>query len=96
MPTPCYVGWKIAMPLPFEPDEDLGSARPREPAGHAARERQRQAIAAAVRQRIAAVYAIEDELQLLRTAPSPEFEVYNAYVEDCLAWGRAERARRGV
>lgn len=66
------------------------------PLSDAARERQRQEIAAAVRKRIAASYTLEDEIQLLRTAPSPEFEVYNAYVEDCLAWGRAERARRGL
>lgn len=46
----------------------------------------------AVRDKIRAVYSVEDEIQLLRTAPSPEFEVYNAYVEDCLAWGRQQKA----
>lgn len=82
------------MPSPFDgpATSQPGAAQ----VSDAARERQRQAIALAIRQRIAAVYAIEDEIQLLRTAPSPEFEVYNAYVEDCRAWGRAERARLGV
>lgn len=46
----------------------------------------------AVRDKIRAVYSIEDEIMFLRTAPSPEFEVYNAYVEDCLAWGRQQKA----
>lgn len=48
-------------------------------------------INAAVRAKIRSVYSVEDELQLLRTAPSPEFEVYNAYVEDCIAWGRQQK-----
>lgn len=45
-----------------------------------------------VREKIRAVYSVEDEIQLLRTAPSPEFEVYNAYIEDCLKWGRLQKA----
>lgn len=48
-------------------------------------------INAAVRAKIRSVYSVEDELQLLRTAPSPEFEVYNAYVESCLEWGRKQK-----
>lgn len=46
----------------------------------------------AVRDKIRAVYSVEDEIQLLRTAPSPEFEVWNAYVEDCREWGRQQKA----
>jgi len=38
------------------------------------------------------LYSIEDEIKLLRTAPSPEFELWNAYVEDCRSWGRAQKA----
>ena len=49
-------------------------------------------INAEVRAKIRLMYTVEDELQLLRTAPSPEFEVYNAYVEDCLAWGKAQKS----
>ena len=48
-------------------------------------------INAEARAKIRLMYTVEDEIQLLRTAPSPEFEVYNAYVEDCLAWGRAQK-----
>ena len=49
-----------------------------------------------VRATILERYTLEDEIQLLRTAPSPEFAAYNAYVEDCLAWGRAEKAKLGL
>ncbi len=49
-------------------------------------------INAEVRAKIRRVYSVEDEIQLLRTAPSPEFEVYNAYVEDCIEWGRLQKA----
>lgn len=48
-------------------------------------------INAEVRAKIRRVYTVEDELQLLRTAPSPEYEVYNAYVESCLEWGREQK-----
>jgi hypothetical protein len=46
--------------------------------------------------KIAEQYTTGDEIKLLRTAPSAEFEVYNAYVEDCRAWGRAQRAALGL
>lgn len=48
-------------------------------------------INAEVRAKIRLMYTVEDEIQLLRTAPSPEFEVYNAYVESCLEWGRRQK-----
>ena len=48
-------------------------------------------INAEVRAKIRLMYTVEDEIQLLRTAPSPEFEVYNAYVESCLEWGRNQK-----
>jgi hypothetical protein len=49
-----------------------------------------------VQDRIAERYSMADEIKLLRTQPSAEFEVYNAYAEDCRAWGRAERAKLGL
>ena len=49
-----------------------------------------------VRDKIAAQYSMADEIKLLRTAPSAEFEAYNAHVEDCRAWGRAEKALLGL
>jgi hypothetical protein len=53
-------------------------------------------IRARVAEKIAAQYSIGDEIKLLRTAPSAEFELYNAYVEDCRAWGRAQKAALGL
>ncbi len=49
-----------------------------------------------VTEMIADAYSIGDEIRLLRTAPSAEFEAYNAYVEDCRAWGRAQKAALGL
>ncbi len=49
-----------------------------------------------VAERIAAQYSLTDEINLLRTAPSPEFEVYTAFVEDCRAWGRDQKAAIGL
>ena len=46
--------------------------------------------------RIRAQYSVDDELKLLRTAPSAEFEVYNAFVEDCRTWGREQKALLGL
>ena len=53
-------------------------------------------INAQVEERIAAHYSTGDEIKLLRTAPSPEFEAYNAFVEDCRAWGRQQKAAIGL
>ena len=49
-------------------------------------------VVAMIRER----YSINDEFQLMRTAPSEEFDIYNDYVEACRAWGRAERAKLGL
>lgn len=49
-----------------------------------------------VRDKIEAVYSVADEIKLLRTAPSAEFEAYNAYAEECRAWGRAEKTKIGL
>lgn len=53
-------------------------------------------INANVAEKIAERYSIGDEIKLLRTAPSPEFELYNAYVEECRAWGREQKAALGL
>ena len=47
-------------------------------------------------EKIRARYAIEDEIKLLRTGPSDSFNQWNAYVEECRAWGRAEKAALGL
>lgn len=49
-----------------------------------------------VRQAIADRYSLADEIKLLRTAPSPEMAAYNAYAEECRAWGRMEKAKLGL
>lgn len=53
-------------------------------------------INARVAQMISERYDISDEIKLLRTAPSPEFELYNAFVEDCRAWGREQKSLIGL
>lgn len=45
---------------------------------------------------IAERYSLAAEIKLLRTAPSPEMVAYNAYAEECRAWGRAEKAKLGL
>ena len=53
-----------------------------------------------IRERVSAMiadrYSVGDEIKLLRTAPSAEFEAYNAYAESCRQWGREQKARLGV
>ena len=43
--------------------------------------------------RIRKRYSMNDEIKMLRIGPSPETETYNDYVEECRAWGRAEKER---
>ena len=45
---------------------------------------------------IAERYSLADEIKLLRTAPSSEFNTYNAYAEECRAWGRIEKTKLGL
>lgn len=49
-----------------------------------------------VSEKIAERYSLGDEIKLIRTAPSAEFEAYNLYAEECRAWGRAEKAKLGL
>lgn len=49
-----------------------------------------------VSEKIAERYTTGDEIKLIRTAPSAEFEAYNAYAEDCRAWGREQKALLGL
>ena len=49
-----------------------------------------------VSDKIAERYSTGDEIKLIRTAPSAEFEAYNAYAEDCRAWGREQKAAIGL
>lgn len=49
-----------------------------------------------VSDKIAEQYSMGDEIKLIRTAPSAEFEAYNAYAEDCRAWGREQKSKVGL
>ncbi len=49
-----------------------------------------------VSEKIAERYSVGDEIKLIRTAPSPEFEAYNEYAEECRAWGREQKAALGL
>ena len=55
-----------------------------------------QLINQSVVDQIRALYSVDDELKLLRTSPSAEFDAYNAHAEDCRAWGRAEKLKLGL
>ena len=50
----------------------------------------------AVRDKIRAVYSVEDEIKAMRLAPSDETSAWNAYVEECRAWGRGKKAELGL
>jgi hypothetical protein len=53
-------------------------------------------IHAMVAEKIAEQYSLADEIKLLRTAPSAEFEAYNLHAEACRGWGRAQKAALGL
>lgn len=55
-----------------------------------------QLINRRVAEKIAEKYSMVDEIRLLRTLPSADFDVYNAHAEACRAQGRAEKALLGL
>lgn len=55
-----------------------------------------QLINSRVRDKIAEQYSVYDEIKLMRTAPSREFDVYNEHVEACRLWGREQKALLGL
>jgi hypothetical protein len=55
-----------------------------------------QLINERVRDMIAQQYPMCEEIKLLRTAPSEEFDIYNAHVEACRQWGREQKALLGL
>jgi hypothetical protein len=46
--------------------------------------------------KIRELYSVNDEIKLIRLAPSVESEAYNDYVEACRDWGTAEKAKIGL
>jgi hypothetical protein len=49
-------------------------------------------VVAKIRER----YSVDDEIKMLRIAPAPEAAAWNDYVEQCLEWGRREKAKLGL
>lgn len=47
-------------------------------------------------ERIRSSYSIDDEIKMIRLAPSAESAAYNDFVEECRAWGRAEKKKLGL
>jgi hypothetical protein len=47
-------------------------------------------------ERVRARYSMEDEIKMIRLAPSPESTIYNDYVEACREWGREQKAALGL
>ena len=55
-----------------------------------------QLIQQRVRDKISELYSVHDEIKLIRTAPSHEFDVYNEHAELCRQWGREQKALLGL
>jgi hypothetical protein len=53
-------------------------------------------INARVVEQIRLKYSLDDELGMLRRAPSDESSAYDTYVEECRAWGQTEKAKIGL
>ena len=94
-----YVSVPEAAQLPEQPTEIEWQAVTLDAALKAAimaNSRAVQLINQGVVDQIRALYSVDDELKLLRTAPSAEFEAYNAHAEACRAWGREQKAALGL
>lgn len=57
-----------------------------------------QLIKQRVRNKIAAKYPVFSEIKVLRKKDFDQdaFNAYNAYVEDCVAWGKKEKSKLGL
>lgn len=97
-----YVAVPAGVTLPEQPEAIRDSIETLDPLPTALRDQIKAAsphvalINERVRAAIAERYSLADEIKLLRTAPSPEMTAYDAYAEECRAWGRAEKARLGL
>ena len=49
-------------------------------------------VVAKIRER----YSVDEEIGILRTGKTAEFDEWNNYVEGCLSWGREEKAKLGL
>lgn len=55
-----------------------------------------QLINQRVKDKIAERYSITDEIELLRNAPSDEFDEYHTYAEECRQWGKEQKEALGL
>ncbi len=53
-------------------------------------------IRANVAAKIAEQYSLQDEIKLIRTRPSAEFDEYSAFAEECRSWGADQRTAMGL
>ena len=97
-----YVAIPAGVTLPEQPEVISASIETLDPLPAALRDQIKAAsshvalINDRVRAAIAERYSLADEIKLLRTAPSPEMTAYDAYAEECRAWGRGEKAKLGL
>ena len=95
----CYVSVPETAQLPEQPTEIEWQAVTLDAALKAAimaNSRAVQLINQGVVDQIRAMYSVDDELKLLRTAPNAEFEAYNEHAEACRARGREQKAALGL
>lgn len=55
-----------------------------------------QLINQRVKDKIAERYSITDEIELLRNAPSEEFDAYHTYAEECRQRGKEQKEALGI
>lgn len=53
-------------------------------------------IRANVAAKIAEQYSMQDEIKLIRTRPSADYDDYHAHAETCRAWGADQKAALGL
>lgn len=94
-----YVAMPDGTTLPAQPSEITVSTvalNPELKAQISANSPSAQLINQLVVEKIAEKYSINDEIKLIRTQPSTQFDEYNAYVESCRTWGREQKALLGL
>ena len=96
-----YVSMPAATVLPTQPDEIKASVKEVALAADQVLEiKQKSPHVRLINQRVCEKirdkYSVDDELKMLRIAPSIETTAYSAHVEDCRAWGQVEKAKLGL
>ena len=94
-----YVAIPDGATLPDQPQEitvSIVTLTPELKAQISANSPSAQLINQLVVKKIAEKYSINDEVKLIRTQPSAQFDEYNAYVEWCRTWGREQKIAIGL